>query len=169
MARRRPSPEASRPTSRGMFISAFDADRQGTTSISTRLRPTSRCLQLQSICAYALELLFRGSKGNERAPPSGRQVAKIARSATPSCKASNRDNGTPSNCDRHPPIITASQVPHSPRLAPSTGLSAGRDFGRLSDRDQQFIGYASGCSGSTRQGEGASLGSPTRICTRNWV
>jgi len=76
MARRRPSPEASRPTSRGMFTTVFDADRQGTTSISTRLLPTNRCLQLQSICALALELLFRGSKRNEPAAASWRPVAE---------------------------------------------------------------------------------------------
>jgi hypothetical protein len=55
MARRRRRAEASRPTSRGMFIGAFDADRQGTTSISTQLPPTSRCLQLQLIYVLALE------------------------------------------------------------------------------------------------------------------
>ena len=55
MARCRRRAEASRPTSRGMFISAFDADRRGTTSISTQLPPTSRCLQLQLIYVLALE------------------------------------------------------------------------------------------------------------------
>jgi hypothetical protein len=83
MARRRPRAGASRPTSRGMFTSAFDADRQGTTSISTQPQPTSRCLQLQSICVLVLELQFRGSKRNEPAAASWRPVAKIARPATP--------------------------------------------------------------------------------------